>query len=76
MLSQSIQLAMFDMAGTTVNDKVDGYPLMIISMMRAFAKHGIELFPDAINRHRGREKSEAIQNPSAGSCGIISYRCR
>ena len=61
MFSQPIQLAMFDMAGTTVNDKVDGHPLMVISMMRAFAKHGIELSPDAINKHRGKQKSEAIQ---------------
>ena len=61
MFSQPIQLAMFDMAGTTVNDKVDGYPLMVISMMRAFAKHGIALSSDAINKHRGKQKSEAIQ---------------
>ena len=61
MFSQPIQLAMFDMAGTTVNDKVDGHPLMVVSMMRAFAKHGIELSPDAINKHRGKQKSEAIQ---------------
>ena len=61
MLSQPIQLAMFDMAGTTVNDKVDGHPLMVISMIRAFAKHGIELAPDIINKHRGKQKSEAIQ---------------
>jgi phosphonatase-like hydrolase len=52
---------MFDMAGTTVNDEVDGHPLMVISMMRAFAKHGIELVPDVINKHRGKQKSEAIQ---------------
>ena len=61
MLPQPIQLAMFDMAGTTVNDKADGHPLMVISMMRAFAKHGIELAPDSINKHRGKQKSEAIQ---------------
>ena len=61
MFSQPIQLAMFDMAGTTVNDKVDGHPLMVVSMMRAFAKHGIELAPDLINEHRGKQKSEAIQ---------------
>ena len=61
MLPQPIQLAMFDMAGTTVNDTVDGHPLMVISMIRAFAKHGIELVPDVINKHRGRQKSEAIQ---------------
>ncbi len=61
MFSQPIQLAMFDMAGTTVNDEVDGYPLMVISMMRAFAKHGIALSSDVINKHRGKQKSEAIQ---------------
>ena len=61
MLPQPIQLAMFDMAGTTVNDKVDGHPMMVISMIRAFAKHGIELVPDIINKHRGKQKSEAIQ---------------
>ena len=61
MLPQPIQLAMFDMAGTTVNDEVDGHPLMVISMIRAFAMHGIELAPDLINKHRGKQKSEAIQ---------------
>lgn len=61
MFSQAIQLAMFDMAGTTVDDKVDGYPLMVISMMRAFAKHGIELSPEVIHTHRGKRKLEAIQ---------------
>ena len=61
MLPEPIQLAMFDMAGTTVNDEVDGHPLMVISMMRAFAKHGIELAPSLINKHRGKQKSEAIQ---------------
>ena len=61
MFFQPIQLVMFDMAGTTVNDEVDGHPLMVISMMRAFAKHRIELAPDIINKHRGKQKSEAIQ---------------
>lgn len=61
MFSQPIQLAMFDMAGTTINDKIDGHPLMVISMMRAFAKHGFEFVPDVINKHRGKQKSEAIQ---------------
>ena len=61
MFSQPIQLAMFDMAGTTVNDKVDGYPLMVISMIRAFAKHEIALAPEVIDKHRGKQKSEAIQ---------------
>ncbi len=61
MLPQPIQLAMFDMAGTTVNDTVDGRPLMVVSMMRTFAKHGLELTPNQINNHRGKQKFEAIQ---------------
>ena len=61
MLPQPIQLAIFDMAGTTVNDKVDGHPLMVISMIRAFAKHEIELAPGVIDKHRGKQKLEAVQ---------------
>ena len=57
----SLQLAMFDMAGTTVNDRVEGTPLMILSMTRAFASHDIRLTSELINRHRGKEKLEAIQ---------------
>ncbi|MCH8289640.1 HAD-IA family hydrolase [Candidatus Poribacteria bacterium] len=57
----SLQLAMFDMAGTTVNDRVEGIPLMILSMTRAFASHDIRLTSELINRHRGKEKLEAIQ---------------
>ena len=57
----SLQLAMFDMAGTTVNDRVKGTPLMILSMARAFASHDIQLTSELINRHRGKEKLEAIQ---------------
>ena len=57
----SLQLAMFDMAGTTVNDRVEGIPLMILSMTRAFASHDIQLTSELINRHRGKEKLEAIQ---------------
>ncbi|MCZ6678385.1 MAG: HAD-IA family hydrolase [Candidatus Poribacteria bacterium] len=61
MLPSSLQLVMFDMAGTTVDDRVDGYPLMVISMMRAFAGQGIELTSDQINAHRGKQKLEAVR---------------
>jgi phosphonatase-like hydrolase len=57
----TLQLAMFDMAGTTVNDRIAGTPLMVLSMTRAFAGYGIELASADINRHRGKEKSEAVR---------------
>ncbi len=61
MLPTSLQLAMFDLAGTTVNDRIEGIPLMILGMMRAFAKQGIELTPEQIKPHRGKKKMEAVQ---------------
>ncbi|MBI1925217.1 HAD-IA family hydrolase [Candidatus Poribacteria bacterium] len=61
MLPTSLQLAMFDMAGTTVNDQVEGYPLMVLGMMRAFEKAGIALDSDLIHTHRGKEKLEAVR---------------
>lgn len=60
MQRRMIRLAMFDMAGTTVNDVVEGYPLVIGATKRAFARHGIVLPVEWINAQRGREKKEMI----------------
>jgi len=51
---------MFDMAGTTVNDVVEGYPLVIGATKRAFAQHGMALASGLISAQRGREKKEMI----------------
>ena len=57
----AILLAMFDMAGTTMDDVVEGYPLVIGAMMRAFAQHGIALEAKTISNQRGKEKREMVQ---------------
>ena len=51
-----IKLAMFDMAGTTVDDVVDGHPLVIGATLRALARHGLSLTPRQVSAQRGREK--------------------
>ena len=57
----SIRLVMFDMAGTTGDDRVDGVPLVVDALMAVFAKIGIPLTPETITPHRGKQKLEAIQ---------------
>jgi phosphonatase-like hydrolase len=55
-----IRLVMFDMAGTTMDDVVEGYPLVIGAAIKAFAQHGLELAPEMVNAQRGREKKEMM----------------
>jgi len=58
--TEAIRLAMFDMAGTTVNDIVDGLPLVVGATQRAFARHGVDLDPHLVHAQRGKEKREMI----------------
>jgi phosphonatase-like hydrolase len=51
-----LRLAMFDMAGTTVDDRVEGEPLVIRAVRRALAQQGITSTPEAISAHRGKQK--------------------
>lgn len=60
MRTEAIRLAMFDMAGTTVNDIVDGLPLVVGATQRAFARHGVDLDPHLVHAQRGKEKREMI----------------
>ncbi len=60
MRTEMIRLAMFDMAGTTVDDMVDGLPLVVGATQRAFARHGVKLDPHLIHAQRGKEKREMI----------------
>jgi phosphonatase-like hydrolase len=55
-----IRLVMFDMAGTTMDDMVEGYPLVIGAAIKAFARHGLNLSAEAVNAQRGREKKEMM----------------
>ena len=58
----SIQLVMFDLAGTTVDDRKAGASLVVSALVRAFASAGIQISPEAIHPHRGREKIAAIRS--------------
>lgn len=56
-----VKLVVFDLAGTTVNDSIDGLPLVTVAMKEAFTKHGFDVPPTVVNKYRGLEKREAIR---------------
>jgi phosphonatase-like hydrolase len=55
-----ISLAVFDMAGTTVYDLVDGVPLVLKSYSDAFEAHGVHVPMEVLNEQRGRDKWTVI----------------
>jgi phosphonatase-like hydrolase len=55
-----IRLAVFDMAGTTVDDVIDGMPLVLRSYDDAFRRHGVVVPMETLNDMRGRDKKEVI----------------
>ena len=55
-----IHLALFDMAGTTVDDVIDGVPLVLRSYDDAFKRHGVDVPMETLNDMRGRDKREVI----------------
>ncbi|MBN2335135.1 HAD-IA family hydrolase [Candidatus Bathyarchaeota archaeon] len=55
-----IRLAVFDMAGTTVDDLVDGVPLVLKSYSDAFTAHGVHVPMEVLNEQRGRDKWTVI----------------
>lgn len=61
-----IKLAILDMAGTTVNDVIDGVPLVLKSYDDAFQMFGINIPLNVLNAQRGRDK-RAVINEFGGS---------
>lgn len=57
-----IELLVFDLAGTTVDDSIEGIPLVAVAMKETFSKHGYDIDVEVVNKYRGMEKREAIQN--------------
>jgi phosphonoacetaldehyde hydrolase len=68
-----IRLAVFDMAGTTVDDVIDGMPLVLRSYDDAFRRHGIIIPMETLNDMRGRDKKEVI-NMLSGDKAPAIYR--
>mmetsp|Transcript_82149 Transcript_82149/g.236037 ORF Transcript_82149/g.236037 Transcript_82149/m.236037 type:complete len:394 (-) Transcript_82149:65-1246(-) len=61
MLPANLRLVVFDLAGTTLDDLVDGEPLAILAIRKAFARVGIEVSSASLTPLRGLEKREAIR---------------
>ncbi|XP_065053286.1 phosphonoacetaldehyde hydrolase-like [Rhopilema esculentum] len=60
-MPSTIKLVIFDLAGTTVDDNINGLPLVTVAIQEAFAKAGFPAVkPDLVNDVRGMEKREAI----------------
>ena len=68
-----IRLAVFDMAGTTVDDVIDGMPLVLRSYDDAFRRHGVIVPMETLNDMRGRDKKEVI-NMLSGDKAPAIYR--
>lgn len=56
-----LKLVVFDMAGTTVDDRIDGVPLVLGSYDEAFRSHGVEVPMAVLNEQRGRDKWTVIR---------------
>lgn len=59
---KAIELVIFDMAGTTVDDRAAGSSLVVTALVQAFARANVTVSPEAVGRHRGKEKIEAIRS--------------
>ena len=59
--SKDLKLVIFDMAGTTVDDEINGTPLVLKSYDDAFRKHRIEVPMDVLNEQRGKDKRTIIE---------------
>jgi phosphonatase-like hydrolase len=57
---KKIRLAVFDMAGTTVDDLVDGVPLVLRCYDDAFKAHDVSVPMEVLNEQRGRDKWTVI----------------
>ena len=72
-MMQKIRLMVFDMAGTTVDDVIDGMPLVLRSYDDAFRRHGVIVPMETLNDMRGRDKREVI-NMLGGDKASDIYR--
>jgi beta-phosphoglucomutase-like phosphatase (HAD superfamily) len=66
-----LKLVVFDMAGTTVDDVVDGVPLVLKSYDDAFRRYGVTVPTEVLNEQRGRDKWTVIQELGGERAGDI-----
>ena len=58
--TKRLKLVVFDMAGTTVDDVIDGVPLVLKSYDEAFRVNCVEVPMEVLNEQRGRDKWAVI----------------
>jgi phosphonoacetaldehyde hydrolase len=66
-----IKLVVFDMAGTTVNDKIDGLPLVLKSYDEALKNYGVSVPMEVLNAQRGRDKWTVIKELGGNNAQAI-----
>ena len=69
--AEKLQLVVFDMAGTTVDDVVDGVPLVLKSYDDAFRRYGVTVPMEVLNEQRGRDKGTVIRELGGERAGEI-----
>jgi phosphonatase-like hydrolase len=69
--SMGLRLVVFDMAGTTVDDRIDGVPLVLRSYDEAFRSRGVEVPMAVLNEQRGRDKWTVIRELGGGDAEEI-----
>ena len=57
----TLRLAMFDMAATTVDDTIDGRPLVLQSFADSFATVHLSVPWEVLNAQRGKDKQQVFQ---------------
>jgi phosphonatase-like hydrolase len=65
-----ITLAMFDMAATTVDDTIDGRPLVLQSFAESFAEAQVSVPWEVLNAQRGKDKLEVFRTLLADHGGL------
>jgi phosphonatase-like hydrolase len=66
----SITLAMFDMAATTVDDTIEGRPLVLQSFAESFAEVRVTVPWEVLNAQRGKDKIEVFRTLLASHGGL------
>lgn len=66
----TIKLAMFDMAATTVDDTIDGRPLVLQSFADSFASAGVCVPWEVLNAQRGKDKRQVFETLLASHGGL------
>lgn len=66
----SITVAMLDMAATTVDDTIDGCPLVLQSFAESFAEAHVTVPGGVLNAQRGKDKLEVFRTLLASHGGL------